>query len=452
MQRVFVQSIDKKPLMPCAPARARKLLSSGRARVVRRYPFTIQLEQATTNNTQPVRLKLDPGSKTTGISLVALFENGFRVVWAANLSHRGHTVKKNLDSRRGYRRGRRSRNLRYRKSRFLNRGGDKSGWLPPSLMSRVHNVETWSKRLKSFSLITAVDVETVRFDTQLMQNPDIQGVEYQRGELVDWELRQYLLYRHKHTCAYCGGLSNDPILEREHIHPRSKGGSNRLSNQVIACHTCNDTKGNLLPEQWLSLLNTSSKKIDRVRADNFKQIVAGQRPSLRDTGAVNATRYKIGDVLKSHFDQVEFWSGGRTKKNRSDQGYRKDHWIDAACVGTSGGSVFIPESLTPLLIKAQGHGSRQFTKPNASGFPRTSAKARSPFVRGFKTGDLVKASVPTGLKAGIHVGRVAVRKTGSFNISTNTSTVQGISHRYCEKIHCADGYNYNFGGALPPHG
>ncbi|MBK1648013.1 RRXRR domain-containing protein [Rhabdochromatium marinum] len=62
----------------------------------------------------------------------------------------------------------------------------------------------------------------------------------------------------------------------------------------------------------------------------------------------------------------------------------------------------------------------------------------------FQTGDRVIAEVPNGKKAGSHVGRVAVRKTGSFNIQTTQGVIQGISHRYCQVLQRADGYDYSF--------
>ena len=147
------------------------------------FPFTIILLEREGGETQETEAKIDPGSKTTGIAIVIKGKNGHKVVWATNLTHRGSAVKANLDSRRMLRRGRRSRKTRYRQARFDNRTRPK-GWLPPSLMSRVGNVMTWIKKLTSYCPIDKIHVETVRFDTQLMQNPEIKGVEYQQGKLT----------------------------------------------------------------------------------------------------------------------------------------------------------------------------------------------------------------------------------------------------------------------------
>ncbi len=134
---------------------------------------------------------------------------------------------------------------------------------------------------------------------------------------------------------------------------------------------------------------------------------------------------------------VEVGTGGRTKFNRVAQDYPKAHWIDAACVGVSGKPVRLCADLKPLQIRAVGRQSRQMCRPHKYGFPRTGSK-QSRVVKGFQTGDIVKAVVPTGKKQGIHIGKVAVRTTGSFNVGT----VQGIGWKYCQVLHHADGYSY----------
>jgi len=168
--------------MPCRPARARKLLTGGKAKVFRYFPFTIILTERKDGNTQPVSFKTDPGSRTTGIAVVAHFERGRVLVWAACLNHRGHIIRKSLEVRRAIRRNRRSRKTRYRKPRFMNRTGPE-GRLPPSLQSRIGNVRVWLGRILSFVPLTEIEAETVRFDTQKMRNPEISGTEYQKGEL-----------------------------------------------------------------------------------------------------------------------------------------------------------------------------------------------------------------------------------------------------------------------------
>ena len=447
MQRVFVLDKNQQPLMPCHPARARKLLASGKAAMFRQFPFTLILNGRETGETQPIDSRVDPGSKTTGLALVLRGKTGDQCIWGANLNHRGQQIKDALEKRRAIRRSRRNRKLRYRKPRFLNRTRPK-GWLPPSVQSRVDNVEAWTKKLKRLSPVSAAQVETARFDTQLMESPTLSGADYQQGDLAGWEIREYLLYRHKHTCAYCAGLTGDPILEKEHVMPRSLGGTNRLKNLVISCRTCNVDKNNLHPNAWATLCGQRGDKLNLKRSSNMQQIMTGYRPSLKDAALMNATRYAIGRVLKTILQDVTFWSGGRTKKNRSSQRYQKEHWIDAACVGERGDTVLI-KNVVPLTISAKGHGSRQMCRVNKYGFPRTTAKASS-FVKGFKTGDMVKAKVTTGKKTGTHFGRVAVRKSGYFNIQSADGVVQGIAAKYCKILHKTDGYHYDRRPAIPP--
>ncbi len=295
-------------------------------------------------------------------------------------------------------------------------------------MSRVHNVKTWAQRFAKLSPISSCAVETVRFDTQKMQNPEISGAEYQQGELLGYEVREYLLEKWGRKCAYCS-KENTP-LEVEHIIPKSKGGTNRVANLTLSCRSCNEKKGSKDLKEFLAK-----------KPDVLKKINAIKSASLRDTAAVNATRYATGQAIKSLDRPTTFWSGGRTKHNRIKQGYEKDHWIDAACVGKTGEKVVIPPKLKTRVIRAMGQGNRQLCLVDKHGFPRSKPSAGQVFF-GFSSGDLVSAHVTTGKKVGSYIGRVAVRASGSFNITTKKTTVQGISYKFCKKLHSKDGYSY----------
>ncbi len=197
--RVFVLSKDGTPLMPCHAARARELLAKGKAVVVRRYPFVIRLKHnPIAPETQPVAIKLDPGAKTTGIAIVRITPDVHHVLHLSELIHRGAAIKDSLVKRATYRRNRRSRKTRYRAPRFNNRTRPE-GWLPPSLQSRVDNVTSWVARYRRWAPITSIVVETVRFDTQKLLNPEISGVKYQHGTLFSCELREYLLEKFQRT-------------------------------------------------------------------------------------------------------------------------------------------------------------------------------------------------------------------------------------------------------------
>ncbi|MEO1643878.1 MAG: RNA-guided endonuclease IscB, partial [Chloroflexota bacterium] len=379
MQHVFVVDKTKEPLMPCHPARARELLKKGKAAVFRQYPFTIILLEREGGDTQETQVKVDPGSKTTGLAVVANFKRGLRCIWAGELTHRGLQIRDNLLKRRQLRRGRRSRKTRYRQPRFENRSRPK-GWLAPSLKSRVDNVLTWVQRLMRFVPVTHLAQELVRFDTQAMQNPEISGVEYQQGALMGYEVREYLLEKWGRTCAYCG--IRDVPLEIEHIIPKSRGGSNRVSNLTLACHACNQEKGNQTAIEY-----------------GFPKIQAQAKKPLRDASAINSTRWALFEQLKQLGLPLEVGTGGRTKYNRRQQNYPKTHWLDAVCVGESGEAVFMHDMLSPLIITAMGRQSRQMCRVDKYGFPRTSAKGTR-MVKGFQTGDMVKAVVTKGKKIG----------------------------------------------------
>ena len=428
--KVFVLDTNKQPLQPCYPARARQLLKRGQAAVYRRYPFTIILKREVAHlDNQPLRLKIDPGSKTTGFAI--LNDDTGDVVFAAELQHRGQQIKKLLDSRRVLRRGRRSRKTCYRKPRFNNRRR-KEGWLPPSLMSRVYNIQTWVTRLRKYCPIEAISLELVKFDTQKMQNPEISGIEYQQGTLFGYEVREYLLEKFGRKCAYCG-RENVPDLQVEHIIPKARNGSDCISNLTIACKKCNNRKGTLTAEEF-----------------GYPQVQAQAKKPLKDAAAVNATRWEIYQRLQATGLPIEVGTGGRTKYNRIKRGLSKTHWLDAVCVGAKTPEILRVEGIRPLSIIATGRGSRQMCRVDKYGFPRTKAK-QFKRVHGFQTSDMVKAIVKTGKKAGVYVGRVAVRASGSFNIKVANNTIQGISYRYCRLLQRVDGYSYEQGGtALPP--
>jgi 5-methylcytosine-specific restriction endonuclease McrA len=435
---VFVLDKRKRPLMPCSEKRARLLLERGRARVHRLVPFTIRLVDRLQENSalQPVRLKLDPGSKTSGMALVREDETvddttgevlrKATVLMLLELKHRGPAIRDALTQRQAFRRRRRG-NLRYRPARFDNRTRPE-GWLPPSLQHRLDTTMTWVRRLMRWSPVTAFSQELVRFDTQALLDPEISGIEYQQGTLQGYEVREYLLEKWGRECAYCGA-ENVP-LEIDHIHPRSKGGSDRVSNLTLACRPCNQRKGSQSLEQFLA------KHPERIR-----KILAQAKAPLRDAAAVNSTRWALYQRLKATGLDVEVSSGGQTKYNRRRLQVPKEHCLDAACVGPVDA---IQDWQQPVLgIQATGRGSYQRTRLTKHGFPR-GYLTRSKSAFGFQTGDLVRAVVTTGKKAGTYLGRVAIRASGSFNIQSATGLVQGIHHRFCTRIQRADGYGYSW--------
>lgn len=423
--------------MPCSEKRARLLLERGRARIHRLIPFVIRMTDRESDSCQfqPVCVKLDPGSKATGMALVRESEaldlstgEILRQVTALSLfelTHRGRAISESLTARSSMRRRRRG-NLRYRSPRFLNRAKPK-GWLAPSLQHRVDTTQAWVKRLCRWAPVTRIASELVRFDMQAMENPEIEGAQYQQGTLAGYEVREYLLEKWSRMCAYCDAC--DVPLQIEHILAKARGGSNRISNLALACGKCNLKKAARSIEEFLA---KDPKRLARILAQ-------AKRP-LKDAAAVNATRWALANALKATGLPVELSSGGRTKFNRSRLGIPKTHGLDAVCVGEL--EAVTKWRLPALVVKCTGRGSYQRTRLDKYGFPR-GYLMRCKRVKGFQTGDVVRANVPTGKKAGLHVGRVAVRETGSFNIQLGKGpAVQGISYHHCTLVQRSDGYGY----------
>ena len=156
--------------------------------------------------------------------------------------------------------------------------------------------------------------------------------------------------------------------------------------------------------------------------------------------AVNATRYAIGNAIRSIGLPTAFWTGGRTQHNRVKQDYAKDHWIDAACVGEGGKQVAL-NGVTPLVIKATGRGTYQVVRTDRYGFPRGAA-GRIKRVDGFQTGDRVRLSQPKGKYAGRHTGRLAgIRANGMFDIAAKAGKITASCKRYV-LLQRGDGYAY----------
>jgi 5-methylcytosine-specific restriction endonuclease McrA len=426
---VFVLDKQKNPLMPCSEKRARKLLQAQRARIHRIYPFTIRLVDRTGGDTQSLTLKIDPGSKQTGMALVRQTEDKTHVVALLEVKHRGHAISQALRQRAAYRRRRRSANLRYRAPRFDNRRRPQ-GWLAPSIQHRVDVDTSIVNRITQLAPVSALVQELVRFDTQLMENPEITGIGYQQGTLAGFEVREYVFTKMGRNCVYCD--KQDVPLNLDHVHARAQGGSDRVSNLVPACIPCNQRKGDSDVREFLA---QEPSRLDRI----LRQL----KTPLKDAAAVNATRWALFHKLEGLELPLGTGTGGRTKWNRRRYSIPKTHALDAVCAGNIDAITEITGwQQSALLIAATGRGSYQRTRVTASGFPR-GYLMRQKAIHGFQTGDMVKADVTKGKKSGTYVGRVAVRATGSFNLQIAQGVIQGISHKDCQLLQRADGYRYS---------
>ena len=429
MMNVFVLDKDHKPLMPCGPARARKLLKAGRARVHKLRPFTIRIVDRSAGNSkvQPVIVKIDPGSKETGITVTRKDEEKVHhALFVIDMKHRGSAIRDALTARRQLRRGRRSRNLRYRSPRFLNRRKHE-GWLPPSLQHRVDTTMSWVNRLRRLAPVSGIAQELVKFDTQLMQNPNISGVEYQQGELAGYELKEYLLEKFGRKCVYCG-KSGVP-LNIEHIVPKARGGSDRVSNLAIACVDCNQKKGSKPIEEFL-----------KGKPELMARIRRQLKSTLRDAASVNATRWALYRALKATGLPIEVGSGALTKFNRHVFKVPKEHWLDALCIGRINGVAFDP-AMKVLNVTCTGRGQYKRTRTDKFGFP-ICYFMRTKRPHGIGSGDVVRMAVRNGKHPGIWQGRATAFSDGSVVLQLPMLRVKGRA-RNCTILSLNDGYGYS---------
>ena len=463
----------KRPLGFLTERRARILMEKRRACIYRVFPAVVIIKDVDSRAVEGLpsyRIKIDPGSKHTGIAIVR--NDTDEALFFLQVEHRGDQVHRNKQAQKNARRNRRSRGTGYRRCKYGKGEHDsprEEGWLPPSVKSTADNVVHWVRKLSRWVNITECSFEAVRFDTQLMDNPDIEGAQYQQGELFGYELREYLLDKYGHTCQYCQGASGDPVLEWEHIRPRSRGGSDSVKNATLSCACCNRAKGSMTAEEWNKKLRddpalpqlqdkqekkahlSKEEALLAARIKGTEAVMEGKcKAPDRYCAWVNATRRMIESFLFDRFGDVECASGGRTKYNRTKVlGLPKDHHYDALSVGTvpaggyrdrTGGYV--------LYARAMGRGSRLRGLINECGVIVTKFRDRSKTYEGFMTGDIVTADVPEKYKArGRHTGRITIRKSGYFLLLTTQGEKKTVRSCFCRVLQKQNGYAYHYGAA-----
>ena len=279
------------------------LLRHGKAHVVSRVPFVVQLDYDSTTYTQDVSLGIDAGSKHIGVSA----SSEKKEMLAAQVELRSDIVKL-ISTRRELRRNRRNRKTRYRKARFDNRK-KKDGWIAPSVEQKIESHLKVIRLVHKLLPITKTTIEVAQFDAQKIKNPDINGEDYQQGEQMGfWNVREYVLARDGHKCVHCKGKSKDPILNVHHLESRKTGG-NSPSNLVTLCETCH-------------------KAYHRGEFD--LKIKRGS--SLRDAAVMNIMRWAVYERAKKEFGNVHLTYGYITKHTRIENGITKTHAADAFCV------------------------------------------------------------------------------------------------------------------------
>lgn len=415
---VFVLDKHKKPLMPCSERRARLLLKRKRAVVHSVEPFTIRLKDRTLTKSclQPLRLKIDPGAKVSGLAVLV----GERSAWLGELVHKPN-IKDKLIARRFLRRGRRFRKTRYRAARFNNRRRP-VGWLPPSLEARVQQTLSVVHKLQQRLPLTALSFENAKFDAQKMQNVETSGIEYEQGALSGYEVREYLLEKWSRKCAYCG--ASDKPLQVEHIVPKSREGSDKVSNLTIACDKCNQLKGDRTAKEFGHL-----------------EVYVKARASLKEAPMSNATRKKILNKLNELGLPIETGTAGGTKYQRVSHKLPKEHYYDALCTGTSTPpKLEIPQAYVNVWT-AKGRGSRQVCQTDKYGFPRQ-FRSRTKVHNNLMTGDLIRVNPRKGKNAGSsYKGKGVIRADGSLYIVSDGQRINS-TYRHVQLLQRGDGWDY----------
>lgn len=301
---IYVRSKDGKALMPSERGgRIGYLLRHGKAHVVSRVPFVVQLDYESTTYTQEVSLGIDAGSKHIGVSA----SSEKKELLAAQVELRNDVVNL-LSTRRELRRTRRNRKTRYRKVRFDNRK-KKDGRLAPSIEQKVESHLKVIRLFHKLFPITKTTIEVAQFDAQKIKNPDIKGDEYQQGEQMGfWNVREYVLARDGHKCIHCKGKSRDPILNVHHLESRKTGG-NSPNNLVTLCETCH-------------------KAYHRGEFD----LKIKRGTALRDAAVMNIMRWAVYERAKEEFENVHLTYGYITKHTRIENGIAKTHAADAFCI------------------------------------------------------------------------------------------------------------------------
>ena len=360
---VYVLDINGQPLMPTERyGKVRRMLKSGKAKVVKRCPFVIQLSYtASTHETQCVSLGVDAGSKHIGIS--ATTES--KVLYESEVELRSD-ITELLSARREMRSARRNRKTRHRKPRFDNRR-HRDGWLAPSVQQKVNTHLTVISKVNEILPVAKIIAEVAAFDIQKIKNPDIQGAEYQQGEqLGSWNIREYVLFRDGHTCQCCKGKSKDKILNVHHIESRQTGGD-APNNLITLCKTCHNG------------YHSGEIKLP-------KAIKRGMK--FADATFMGIMRWAFYNEIRSQYPDVSLTYGYITKHTRITNGLPKAHHIDARCI--SGHPLAEPDSVVYYQKKVRCHNRQIHKLTIGKGAYRK--RNQCPYeVKGFRLYDKVRA-------------------------------------------------------------
>ena len=407
---VYVKNKDNEPLMPCHPAKARKLLKKGKAKVIDRTPFTIQLLYQADNNIQDVNLGVDAGSKYIGLSATT----SERELFKAEVELR-QDIPKLLESRKSLRRSRRNRKLRHRPARFDNRG--QKGWIAPSIQHKIDCHITMIKKVLSILPVKNIIVETAEFDAHKLKNPHMSGREYQNGDAAGfYNVKSAVLHRDNYKCQICGQAHGK--LEVHHIQFRSQGGSNSMNNLTTLCSKCHRK------------VHSGELTFDK------------KPPSFKHQAHMNIMRKKLIQKIQKDFNNVFETFGYLTKYKREKLDMDKSHVNDAFIISHNPDAERL--DVEYLYRKVRRHNrSIHKNKPSKGGLRKRNQS--SYIVNGYRRFDKVKYKNIVCFITG-------KRSSGYFQLKTFDGTVisQGVSSKKLKLLEPIKGWLIDWRAAIPP--
>ena len=396
--------------MPTTPKKARKLLKENKAKIISYEPFIIQLLYATGETKQPVSIGIDLGAKYIGLAIQS--EN--KVIAKGEIELRDD-VKSLIETRKIYRRSRRSRKTRYKKPRFDNRKRP-DNWLPPSIQSRLDNTFMWIDKYMELLPDPTLTIEVGKFDVQKMINPDIESKGYQEGNTYGYyDTRYYVFARDSYTCQVC--KKKGKILQTHHIIYKSKGGTDRANNLITVCTDCHNHKNHQEGEIFYKWM-----------ADKKKM------PSYKETPFMNIIRKRVFEK----YPNANITYGSITTPKRKELGLDKTHYNDALVI--SGVEEGFIDNVGIFKIK-------QFRKKKRSLHEATARKGRkesnttqkrnsknTKYSNGFYLNDKVRIFDEIGFISGFCSGGCYVKDIEDNYITIPEKTYKQVSFRYLEFI------------------
>ena len=409
---VFVINKNGEKLMPCKPRKARKLIRDKKAKIINYKPFTIQLLYGSSGYKQPISLGIDLGAKYIGVAIIS--QNN---VLAKGEIELRQDVKSLLETRKIYRVSRRSRKTRYRQARFLNRvSSKKKGWLPPSILSRIDNTFMWIDKFDSLLPNANISIEVGKFDVAKMINPDIKGVDYQKGQTYGYhDIRYFVFARDSYTCQVC--KKKGKILQTHHIKYVSKGGSNRADNLITVCTDCHTSKnhkeGGVLYD-WM----IKNKKVKSYKEATF----------------MNTIRQRIF----TKYPNAIITYGSMTTPKRKELGLEKTHYNDAIAIS---GIDYIDKNTNTIFrikqFRKKKRSLHEATTRKGRKIPNNTQKRNSKntkYQKGFFLNDKVEVSSRVGFISGFTNGGCYIRNIDGDYIIMPTKTYKQVSFKSLEFI------------------